>query len=283
LLIVVIVPQVLTAQRSIPDDNLAYPIQAQLTNCINNIPSIQGSGFFLATGTKMYLVTARHILYNQSQVVQPGQSRELLCKTAELFSHSKDPADTELNHLQLNLQQLSDNGAIKAHASHDVVVVDLGTNTANMFYPNPSVKGVHASPNGVLSVKLENVKKLNQVLTANDVYILGYPASVGIQQQPQIDYGSPLLRKGIVAGINKVKGTIVLDAMVFQGNSGGPAVEVEHVGFQSHFTIIGVISEYVPIAETWINATFSYSNVQIHNSGYSIIEPMDAVLELIGK
>ena len=117
----------------------------------------------------------------------------------------------------------------------------------------------------------------------NDVYVLGYPSSIGIQQQPQIEYNSPLLRKGIVAGMNETNKTIVLDCLTFFGNSGGPVVQTVHEGLTTKFDVIGVVSQYIPFTETWVNMTLNYSNMQVHNSGYSIAEPMDSVLELIGK
>jgi hypothetical protein len=141
-----------------------------------------------------------------------------------------------------------------------------------------------AAPSGLLSVAMASIKKFDEVFTANDIYIMGYPPSIGIQQQPQIDYNAPLLRKGIVAGINQSNKTIVLDCLSFFGNSGGPVLQVIHENFTSiRFDVIGIVIQYVPFTETWVNTTISYSNFQVHNSGYSIAEPMDSVLELIEK
>jgi hypothetical protein len=142
---------------------------------------------------------------------------------------------------------------------------------------------VQSLESGILGVGLETVKKFADVLTGNDVYVLGYPSSIGIQQLPQIDYDYPLLRKGIVAGTNESNKTIVLDCLTFFGNSGGPVLQVVPVGLATRFDVIGVVSQYVPFAETLVNTTFSYSNTQYHNSGYSIVEPMDSVLELLDK
>jgi hypothetical protein len=51
----------------------------------------------------------------------------------------------------------------------------------------------------------------------------------------------------------------------------------------NHFIIIGVVSQYVPVAEQWVNTTQNYANWQLYNSGYTIAEPMDPVLELVGR
>ncbi|MFI5086944.1 MAG: trypsin-like peptidase domain-containing protein [Terriglobales bacterium] len=291
LLLIAIWPRTLMAQRAIPDDNLAYPVLITLSDCSSNIASVQGSGFFLDAGSEEYLVTARHIVFNESERVQPGHAHPLLCNKAELVSSSRDPKDKQKNRIQLDLRLLNGAGKVKAHATRDVVVVQIGVVQKNAggeqgvgvltFIPGAQSASITAS--GLLDVGLSTVKRFDEVLTANDVYVFGYPSSIGIQQAPQIDYDSPLLRKGIVAGTNQSNKTIVLDCLTFFGNSGGPVLQAVHVGLAIRFSVIGVISQYVPVTETWMNTTVKYGYIQIHNSGYSIAEPMDGVLELIGK
>jgi hypothetical protein len=283
------------AQRAIPDDNLALPVLINLTDCGSSITAVKGTGFFVDADSGFYLVTARHVLFNESQPVQPPSPRALLCKKAELLSYSKAPKDRQQNRLMVDLQALNEAGRIKGHASHDVAVVQIGlrSSPSPAGSPNQAASGtidtlrgvqtVQVAPSGLLSTSISDLKKFDEVLAANDVYVLGYPSSIGIQQTPQIDYDAPLLRKGIVAGVNSANKTVVLDCLTFQGNSGGPVVEVTHEGLVSRFWIIGLVSQYVPVTETWVNTTLSYFNMQIHNSGYSVAEPMDPVIELIGK
>jgi hypothetical protein len=293
------------AQRAIPDDNLAYPVLINLTDCANNVTSIQGTGFFLNSTSATYLVTARHVLFNEAVRLAPDQPRPLQCRKAELLSYPRDPKEKQLNRFSVDLQALNQAGKVRAHPSHDVAVVQvaivLTTNqppataapattpksaNSSQLRTIGTVPGValnQSAPSGILGVGLDTVEKFDQVLTPNDIYVLGYPASIGLQQAPQIDYNSPLLRKGIVAGTNSANKTIVLDCMTFHGNSGGPVLEVIHQGFQIQFRVIGVVSQYVPVAETWVNTTQSYFNMQLYNSGYSIAEPMDPVLELVAQ
>lgn len=281
------------AQRALPDDNLGYPVLIDLSDCSNNITSVKGSGFFLNAGTEEYLVTARHVLFNLSERVPPNQPLPLLCKKANLVSYSRDPKETQENRIELDLQQLNAMGNIKGHATKDVAVVQIAVNQKvgaasgeSQPYTMNVLSGVKVNaraPSGILSAHLTTIRRFNEVLMGNDVYVLGYPSSIGIQQQPQIEYNSPLLRKGIVAGMNETNKTIVLDCLTFFGNSGGPVVQTVHEGLTTKFDVIGVVSQYIPFTETWVNMTLNYSNMQVHNSGYSIAEPMDSVLELIGK
>ncbi len=71
---------------------------------------------------------------------------------------------------------------------------------------------------------------LKDALVSNDIFLYGYPSSLGLKQSPQFDYNKPLLRKGIIASVNKTQGTIILDCPVYYGNSGGPVVQVINKG-----------------------------------------------------
>jgi hypothetical protein len=102
----------LSAQRSIPDDNLAYPVLISLGN------DSSGSGFFLNTVHGIYLVTAKHVLFNQS-------NQALLSSHLELLSYPKNPADPTKIRIGVNLAMLQSEGKLKPHPTQDVVVVEL--------------------------------------------------------------------------------------------------------------------------------------------------------------
>jgi len=127
-------------------------------------------------------------------------------------------------------------------------------------------------------------KIYKDVLVGNEAFVFGYPTSIGLKEIPQINYIRPLLRKGTIAGKNDKMKTIILDCPTYYGNSGGPVVEVERIGaFNTQFRVIGLISQFVPFAEIWINATQKYSYKQLSNSGYTIVIPIDFVIELINQ
>lgn len=280
------------AQRAIPDDNLGYPVRIDLSDCRVKGAAVQGSGFFFSTETEFYLVTARHVLFNVGEPPQPGGALSLLCKKAELTSYSRNPKEEQQNKFTLDLETLNSEGNVKAHSARDVAVVHIGMARrieADQSKPSPyhidylsGVTVVAHAPSGTTSAGVGSLKKFEEVLTTNDIYVFGYPSSIGIRQAPQIDYSTPLVRKGIVAGVNRFNKTIVLDCLTFFGNSGGPVLQISQLGPLTEAKVIGIVSQYVPFTETWVNTTMNYSDVQVHNSGYSIAEPMDAVLELIG-
>jgi hypothetical protein len=186
---------------------------------------------------------------------------------------------------------LSQAGAIKGHPSADVAVVRIadfvksdadkdrpGTQTMQPL-PGASIRTM--APSGFLGVAVKATRKYEDVLVANDVLLFGYPTSLGIQEVPQLDPMRPLLRRGIVAGLNPSSKSIVVDCPSYPGNSGGPVVEADRTAFAATFNIIGVVREFVPFAEKSVNYPINYQNVTISNSGYTMVTPMDFVLELV--
>jgi hypothetical protein len=268
-------PKVSQADRAIPDDNLAYPVLISLDNGSN------GSGFFLSTNSRTYLVTAAHVLFDET-------SGNLRGKQATLLSYSKDPKEIQKNVIQLDLATLFAAKRIRKHSNEDVAVVHIadlavntnsGQSTINMV---PGTSILEKADAGILGVRLDSVKHFDNVLTANTIYMFGYPTSIGIKEIPQIDPLRPLLRFGIIAGTNPSRKTIILDCPSYPGNSGGPVLEVEQVDLVNRrFQVIGVVSQFVPFAETWVNTTHKYQNLTISNSGYAVAVSMDPVLELI--
>ncbi len=210
-------------------------------------------------------------------------TQKLLDVSAQLLSYSKDPADSTRNLAIVDLSILQNNGNIKPHPSQDVVVVEISTvvNPAGpgggTSSPVPGVIFAEQAKGGLLGVGLETIKPFEQVLTGNEVIVFGYPTSLGLAQFPQIDTHRPLLRKGIVAGTNPATRAIIIDCPSYFGNSGGPVVELDREAFQTHLSVIGVISQYVPFADTGRSNTFMI----LSNSGYSIVTPMDYVLDLV--
>ena len=58
-------------------------------------------------------------------------------------------------------------------------------------------------------------------------------------------------------------------------------VEADRSAFKANFKVIGVVSGFVPFEEKSINYPIGYQNISISNSGYTIVTPMDFVLELV--
>ncbi|HKI62533.1 MAG TPA: trypsin-like peptidase domain-containing protein [Mariprofundaceae bacterium] len=257
--------------RSLPEDNLAYPVLVVLdsggmgTACVINCPEAN------------YLATAKHVLFDSNN--------NLRAKSAVLKSYTPKLIESDFTQVTLDLNVAMQNGNIQFHDTHDVCLVRMFSKS----YPNEMGPGVVInviSSKGIAGVNIDTTfKYLDEVMLSNDVYIFGYPASIGLRNSPQFNSEMPLLRKGTVAGKNNTNKTIILDCPVYQGNSGGPVIEVEAVPNLGGiaFKLIGIVSQFVPAEEHWRNMSFGITNVQWSNSGYSVVEPTDFIKELIEK
>jgi Trypsin-like peptidase domain len=263
--------------RAIPEDNLAYPVLLILKHG-------EGSGFFLNTPTTQYLVTANHVIADDETLFDDPATKKTYKPDAELktVSYSKDMTDTHRNVLIIKLHDLQATGYLHVDLAADVAVMTIATmpamptDTLSQFATTvPGAQWVEIATLGTVGASVESIKTLDQVLIGNDVIMFGYPASLGLKQIPQLDPDRPLLRKGIVAGKNLQRRSLVLDCPVYFGNSGGPIFEIDREPLGTRFRLIGVVGQYVPFAES--TRTFMLMN----NSGYSIAAPMDAVLTLI--
>jgi len=229
------------------------------------------------TNAKTYLVTAAHVIFDET-------SGNLRAGSATLFAYSPSLKEVGRNSLQVDLQTLSASKQIRRHSTEDIAIIHIGDITDQVVSFVAGVSVLEKTGSGIVAVQIQGVKQFKDILVGNTIYTFGYPTSIGIKNIPQIDPLYPLLRSGIIAGTNAARKTIILDCPSYYGNSGGPVLEVEEVGLApKQFRVIGVVTEFVPFAETWVNITHKYQNLTITNSGYTVAVPMDPVLELINS
>ncbi len=263
------------AKRAVPDDLIVHPVLITLLNDDNKKQSF-GSGFyFIHTDNNFYLITASHVFFKKEQ----NDEIKLKSKKASLLSYPKDLNWLKPQKYELNLENLHHEKSLQYDDVNDIAIVQMTQDGSHL------VNGVKRLTDSIIvTVPLENIKLYDEVLVGNDVYISGFPASLCLKKQKQIDYNRPLLRKGIIAGRNDSKKTITIDCSSYGGNSGGPVIEIEQISLREfHIRVIGIITQFVPYAEKWINLQHGLVNIEFENSGYTVVVPMDPILELINK
>lgn len=246
----------------VPIDNLAYPIRVQMKNS-------SGSGFLLNTHDCCYLVTAKHVLFEKGIELFAG---DLKCTAL-----SRDLSQRVV--LNVKCDMALEAGVLRKHRSSDVAVIKLGAISDGNLKFGLGVKGEGENLPQVVGLSKDNTRTLEQVGISNDVFHLGYSASLG--REAQLDPTYPLLRRGIVAGKTPNK-QIVIDCPTYFGNSGGLVLEAEFINFGWSVRGIGLAIEMVPfVEELWSKQFKVQTGVRFENSGYSIVEPMDRVFELL--
>lgn len=259
-------------------DNFSYSILLSVDH-----GKSKGSGFRLKYKGLNFLISARHVFYDENGNLY-GETLIATCPSS--------PLGDGIVTFEVDLTKAK----IFKSLNSDVCFILLGKNH-NHSKPKGHLKhekGYHKRPATLnleeyvtvidqtaqrfTSVDIEATRGLKDIGIANEVYLMGYPTSLGLAQSKYFDITKPLIRKGIISGINIAEGTFIIDCPSYQGNSGGPIIE--H-GEDNYFRVIGLVSQYIPYETTWYNNRERIKNVEISNSGFSVCVPFDKIVELI--
>lgn len=255
--------------RYLPDEILAYPVL---------IKSDKGSasGFYFKTDHMLYFVTAAHVLRNIDEKDKPLNADNVTLLSYDLDPQTKTP-------IEINIDMTI--AKIRMNDTKDIALLEIASLNGNDGLDNieyrSGVQKVSSGNGKIVVAPLSSLKRFNKVLVSNEVFILSYVNSLGKRSKPQIDSKRPLLRKGIVAGVNEELGTIIIDCPTYFGNSGSLALEVEEDNSGNrYYSVIGVISEFIPFIEQLKSVQIGYINSSWENSGYTVVVPVDSIFDL---
>jgi S1-C subfamily serine protease len=262
------------AQAYLPEDNLAYPVQVV-------VPGAGGTGFFVRRDRELFLVTARHVLFD----VLTGR---LHASELTLRALSRDVHETAVTVIHVNAAQLEDARQIRADEPRDVAVVRLATLRPDGLNTTPGVVVTERAKGAIVVAPFDYLTRYADVDISSQIFMFGYP-SIGVADFSQIDRTRPLVRGGIVAGLNAALKTIIIDAPVNHGNSGGPVVQLSRA---NRLRIIGIATQFVPVPEDVLPTNPSgapdsapppsaRTMLALGNSGYGVVASADAIIELI--
>jgi hypothetical protein len=225
-----------------------------------------GSGFLLTYLKSTFLVTARHVLIDDQQKLRGDR---VLVSSQQSKSKEEEAAIFEID---LKVAKVFYNNI------DDIAVIPLG---GILIEQNNYVTVVQNVNSEYITIPEDKTRTLDEIGISNEVFLIGFPTSLIFQSHKLFDVRKPLLRKGIIAGLNNADCTFIIDCSAYFGNSGGPIVEVCEDGV---LRIIGVVSKYIPFVVEWRNnRETSISHAEYLNSGYSVCVPMDAIYNLIAQ
>lgn len=242
-----------------------------------------GSGCMIGMSNSVYLVTAKHVLFLPTQGTNAPALRS---PGAVVKGFVPSGTNSPIRVFAIGLEQLLKAGDVRYSTNRDIAMVrveDCDTNDPNHVSCLPGV--AHLTAEGNLAVAPQSaVWRAKDIDVGGDVFMFGYPVSLTGAIADRFDPSEPLLRKGIVAGVNLEKNTVIIDCPAYFGNSGGPVIEITRPNLtEIDYRLIGIVSAFIPFQEEWENKTMGYSHVLKSNSGYTLIEPMDSVLDLVWK
>lgn len=235
-----------------------------------------GSGVLVRDTTYISLITAKHVIFDEKK-----DFKKLISTQALIQFYAKDFRADSANYILLDLNKLISNKLMLVDSLNDICVIKLAKivnkNTINYF------QGVLRFGHGVkyYADYLDDkaIIKKSEIFLGEDVFIVGFPSSIGLQQTPQFDYDKPLLKRGAIAGISDNFNTFIIDCPVFHGNSGGP-VFLERKSFEKYsLRLIGIVTQYIPV----LNPTALKKDLTIQNSSYAVIVPIEYALKLLNN
>lgn len=259
----------------LPKDNLNYPVKITIGNS-------SGSGFLVMNKNCIYLVTAKHVVYQENRL---NKQFQLLNNNLEIVCHSfLKTENTNVPGVYIFDFTKIEPKYVCPHQSSDVLIIKFGElNNENKIVLIPGIIQKQKPSGDIVYYDMTSSRKFLDTEITNSIYVLGYPTSISTNIMNQIDYNTPLVRSGIIAGKNLLNKTLILDCPVYGGNSGGLVLEVNQISQFGHkFHLIGVIVQFVPFIDSWQNTRFSdLVNINYQNSGYSVALPVDYIYELI--
>ena len=239
------------------------------------IGKYNGSGIIVGDRhDTVYLVTAKHVLFDEE-----SRFKNLLDSEAKIHLHAKDFKSDKPTFFNLDLKYLLLNSMILVDSVHDICAVKIGIRevTGAMKYFNGISRTGHRA--NFIIYPLNNSLNKNDLYLGENVFIVGFPSSIGLKQYPQFDYNMPLLKRGSIAGISFKYDNIIIDSPVYHGNSGGP-VFLERKDFNSYkIYLIGIVSQYIP----FISQTVFKKDLTKEVSSYGVIIPIEFCKKLIYK
>lgn len=214
-----------------------------------------------------YLVTNKHLLKDLRQIIirfNPQTDQSATDFVLDLFDVNGKYVWT--GHSNLNY----DVGVIRLNSD----VLQMKGLRFNLFVTNETL------------VSIDQMRD-REVTEGDFVYVLGFPMGLVAQDRQHV-----ILRQGVIARIRdlfeKRNTDFIVDAAVFPGNSGGPVIlkpeMLSITGTKANPTagLIGIIKSYIPYQDIAISQQTKRLRIIFEeNSGLSLVEPVDHILETI--
>ena len=248
------------------------------------VPGIQ-----LPTNAPPQLDSNVYIKVSADQVVyDPRGSGVILVKSNVLFiataNHVVDP-DGDV-HFRIPQK----NGGDARHQPHLRNIIDWVRDTNTDLAV--AALGTQENTDDIKAIPVDSFfADYNDVNIGDEVYVLGFPSSVILSQNPSVHY----LRNGVVSS-KEGEPKIIIDAFLFPGNSGGPVYWKQSMGL--HFgpgisgtdvegrepKLIGLVSETLQYSEEARSPQTGRTRVFFEeNSGLAIVISASALRTLMER
>jgi len=223
-----------------------------------------GAGFFTKIKedrTKLVFTTNKHMV----------EEAEELIFTVPI----KDSLDMIIKTITLNVPLLKD--TIKQYyipdESLDIAFLIVDKKTLSEALTESDLRLFSSLP-------YSSYASVKNLYAGQSVLFTGYPLGLTVNRS------LPLLRKGIIAGIDSLEKVIYLDADAFQGSSGSPVFidfsTQENIEFwkTNKQMLVGIIAGYKPLVKRLYNDQGEVEMIQTENSGIAVVVPAEIIRKM---
>lgn len=264
-------------------------VVSQLITINDNLPTTavllqfkngsMGTGIFISDSKFVYLITARHVLIESN-----AKEYSLIDDTLNVISYRSDAYFDSQDTLVLYLNNLILKKQIAFDSKYDMAVIRIGSRNSDSVTHN-YFEGVFRKNRStrINPITLSEMATFDETKLGSEVYLIGYPKSLQLLSSYDFDFNRPLLRKGILAGKDVKYSNLIIDCPTYKGNSGGPVFQIVNIKGELKLVLIGLVSRLIALGEYWENKYYGNSNLNIINSGYTVVVPIDFALSLINK
>jgi S1-C subfamily serine protease len=235
-----------------------------------------GSGFLITDSVtnNIFIVTALHVLVNEDMSIRTD--------SLDIIAYRENPDIDPQIQYKLSIKGCVDSKALRLDKKNDLAILKFAKvekRDSTFFLQYPQYVKKKSKESLIQPWSTEGVAKIDDVLSGSEIFIVGFPRSLGLKSNFDLD--RPLYRKGIIAGKNIKLKRIIGDGAVYFGNSGGMVVCNHFDGKVFSIRLIGLVSEYIPYEDYLYDNRGIVRSLDVKNSGYSVIIPVDFILDLI--
>ncbi len=245
-----------------------------------------GSGFYYHLDSATYLVTSAHVLY---VTINDTVQDKLRDTSIELLSYNTELSNDNSTRISIKLNKSS---VIFKDLKKDICAIPIGVDRTvrnaeiviSLLY---NVKALSSSIN-INGFDSKLSLDINNISPGDNIILIGYPSTLDTKIRAKVyDFKFPLIQSGIISGISKTYGNIIISGPVFGGNSGGAVMAKnikitpndKTIDFDYVYNLIGIVCASIPTQHKAVIA--DVEGQAVSNSGYSVIIPIQYVDDLI--
>jgi S1-C subfamily serine protease len=186
-----------------------HDMYSRQDDLINLKDTIRGTGLLIADGTKIYLITAKHLVKATEKL---GTGLETVNDLITIKSNINGKKSNDVSLMNLANNDVHIRPFVFSDDQNDLGIISFQKSNYKAIV-------AYMKQMGCVPVPVQAIDNLVAVNPGEDVLTVGFPALPGKEANSQV------VTTGKIIAANKAGADITLDLKVYPGNSGGPIIK----------------------------------------------------------